>query len=294
MVKLNIDVTQLAKKLEVIIKILIDTEVASKYMSVFKGQGMEFEEYRKFNDTDDAKMIDWKASVRAHELMIKELKEERNLNTYILLDTSFSMIFGSTEKLKAEYAAEVAASFAYFVLKSGDNVGIAMFNSEISEFVPPDGGDRQFHIILNKLANADVYDAGYDLEEAINFIMRTMPRRGLLIVISDFIGLEGDWDKTLRLAGEKFDTLGIMIRDPRDDELIETGNIVLQDPMSSEMVIVNTNKIKDKYKEFTQNEKRYIKDMFSKGNSDMLDLNTDGDFIKPIIQFLLRRGERVF
>ncbi len=292
MVSLNIEVVELAKKLEVLIKILINTQVASKYRSVFKGQGLEFEDYRKYLSTDDATLIDWKASARANELMVKEFKEERNLNTYVLLDTSYSMIFGSTDKLKAQYAAEVAASICYFILKSGDNVSLTMFNDKISNFVPPDTGDRQFHIILNFLANADVYDAGYDLENAIDFLMKTMPRRGLLVIISDFIGLEGNWDKTLRVAGKKFDVLGIMVRDPRDNELIEMGNIVLQDPMSDEMMIINTDKIKDKYAEYTRNEKEYIREKFGKSNADLLDLNTNEDFIKPIIQFLLRRGGR--
>ncbi|MBN2101504.1 MAG: DUF58 domain-containing protein [Candidatus Aenigmarchaeota archaeon] len=292
MVRLNIEVVELAKKLEILIKILINTQVASKYRSVFKGQGLEFEDYRKYLTTDDAKIIDWKASIRANELMVKEFKEERNLNTYILLDTSYSMIFGSTEKLKAQYAAEVAASLSYFVLKSGDNVSMTMFNDKIAQFVPPDCGDKQFYLILNFLANADVYEAGYDLENAIDFVMKTMPRRGLLIIISDFIGLEGEWDKSLKVAGKKFDVLGIMVRDPRDNELIKTGNIVLQDPMSDELTIINTGKIKDKYSEYTKNEKKFIKETFSKSNADLLDLNTDEDFIKPIIQFLLRRGGR--
>jgi uncharacterized protein (DUF58 family) len=294
MVSLNIDVVELAKKLEVIIKILINTQVASKYMSVFRGQGLEFEDYRKYTVTDDAKLIDWKATIRANELMIKEFKEERNLNTYILLDTSYKMIFGSTEKLKAEYAAEVAASLSYFILKAGDNIGLVMFNSDIVHFAPPDAGDKQFHLILNYLANADVYDPGYDLEKAIKFVMNTAPRRGLLVIISDFIGLEDGWDRALRIAGKKFDVLGIMIRDPRDDELISTGNIVLQDSMSEQMLIVNTDKIKEKYNEYTKNEKRYIKETFARSGADVLDLGTDEDFIKPVIQFLLRRGEKVY
>ncbi|NOX71342.1 MAG: hypothetical protein GXO64_01440 [Candidatus Micrarchaeota archaeon] len=124
--------------------------------------------------------------------------------------------------------------------------------------------------------------------------MKTLPRKGLLVIISDFIGLKGEWDKILRIAGEKFDVLGIMIRDPRDEELIAAGNIVLQDPLSDELMIVNTGKIKERYEKFTQDEKKYIKEMFSKGNADMVDIRTDEDFIKPIIQFLLRRGERVF
>ena len=292
MVRLNIEVVELAKKLEVFIKILINTQVASKYRSVFKGQGLEFEDYRKYLSTDDAKIIDWKASIRANELMVKEFKEERNLNTYILLDTSYSMIFGSIDKLKAEYASEVVASISYFILKSGDNISLVMFNDKIASFVPPDSGDRQFYLVLNFLANADVYNAGYDLENAIDFLMKTMPRRGLLIIISDFINLEGEWDKKLRVAGKKFDVLGIMVRDPRDNELIETGNIVLQDPMSDEIMIINTGKIKEKYEEYNKSQKRFIKEMFAKCNADLLDLDTDKDFIKPIIQFLLRRGGR--
>jgi uncharacterized protein (DUF58 family) len=117
--KLRVDVLSLTKKIEIILKILVNTQIISRYRSVFKGRGLEFEDYRAYTTQDDATRIDWKASIRSNQLLVKLFREERELDVYILLDSSSSMIFGSTEKLKLEYAAELAAAFAFWLLRPG-------------------------------------------------------------------------------------------------------------------------------------------------------------------------------
>jgi len=289
--RLRVDVVSLIKELEIIIKMMVNTKISSKYRSVYKGKGLEFEDYRVYTEGDDASRIDWKASMRSNETLIKMFKEERNLNVHILLDTSSSMIFGSTQKLKLEYAAEVAAAFAFFVLEANDKVGLIMFNDKIVRMIPPSSGRKQFYIILNSLVNAAFYGGGHDLENAVKFLMKTSKERGLLVIISDFIGFKGGWQNVLRMASMKFDVIGVMIRDPRDEVMPDedVGQIVLQNPYSSDVLLVSPKKIGEQYRKFVQAEEDAINKAFLKGNLDMMKLSTAEPFIKPLVEFFMIR-----
>ncbi len=289
--RLRVDVVALMKELELIIKMLINTKVTSKYRSVYKGKGLEFEDYRVYTDGDDASRIDWKASIRANDTLIKIFREERNLNVYILLDTSSSMIFGSTEKLKLEYAAELAATFAYFILEANDKAGLVMFNDKIVKMIPPSGGKKHFYIMLNSLVNPAFYGGGYDLENAVKFVMKTSKERGLMVIISDFIGFKPEWHKILRMASMKFDIIGVMVRDPRDEVMPEedVGQIVLQDPYSDSMLLASPRKMGEQYKKFVADEEAAINSAFMKGNLDLLKTSTAEPFIKPLTEFFMVR-----
>jgi uncharacterized protein (DUF58 family) len=292
MKKLRIDVISLVRQLEIVIKMLINTKVSSKYRSVYKGKGLEFEDYRVYTPEDDANRIDWKASVRSNDTLIKLFKEERSLSVYILLDTSSSMVFGSTDKLKLEYAAEVAAAFAYLIMEANDNAGLVMYNDKIVKMIPPSSGKKHFYVLLNSLVNAELYGGGHNLENAVNFVMKTTHEKGFMIIISDFIDYKGDWEKVLRIASSKFDIMGVRVRDPRDEVMPDTdvGQVVLQDPYSGQSLLINPGKIREEYKKYVQDEEERLDKAFKKSNLDLLKLSTAEPFIKPVIQFFLMRG----
>jgi uncharacterized protein (DUF58 family) len=293
MKRLRIDVVGLTKTLEIVIRMIINTQIISKYRSVYKGKGLEFEDFRVYTPEDDASRIDWKASARANETLIKLFREERNLNVYILLDTSSSMIFGSTEKLKMEYAAEMAAAFAYFVLEANDKAGLVMFNDKIVKMVPPSIGKRHFYVMLNSLINAELYGGGNDLQKAVNFVMKIATEKSLMIIISDFIGFKPEWEKTLKTARVKFDIIGIMIRDPRDEAMPEddVGQVVVQNPYSSESLLTSPKKISEEYQKFVKDEEERMDKIFLKCGLDLLKISTAQPFIKPLLEFFLMRGK---
>ena len=113
------------------------------YNVMFQGRGLEFDSYRDFSSGDDASLIDWRATLRSNNLLAKKYIEERNLNIYFLLDVSNSMLFGSGNKLKAEFAAEFVAAVSHLIAGSGDNVGLVMFNEKIVKIVRPSNRDLQ-------------------------------------------------------------------------------------------------------------------------------------------------------
>ncbi len=287
---LHLDVVALVKKLEIIIKILINTQIASRYRSVFKGKGLEFEDYRVYTPGDDAKAIDWKASVRSNDILIKEYKEERNLDVYFLLDTSSSMIFGSTEKLKLEYAAEFVAAFSYFVMRAGDKAGLIMFTNKIVNMIPTSTGQKHFYILLRSLVDLENYGGGYNLSKAIDFLIKTVRERGLLVIVSDFIGLEKDWDRMVRVASVRFDVIGVMIRDPRDEKLPkDVGQIVVEDPYTETNMVIDPKMIAPAYERYVRKEEENIRKVFIGCNADFLKLSTSESFTKPLVEFFIKR-----
>ena len=121
--EIKLDIPSTLKKLRVVTEELVTGGAITGYKSIFKGRGLEFDGYRSYNDNDDAGYIDWKASKRANKLLVKEFVEERTLKVFFLIDVSHTMVFGSSQKLKNVYAAEIAVSLAQIILNAGDEIG---------------------------------------------------------------------------------------------------------------------------------------------------------------------------
>jgi uncharacterized protein (DUF58 family) len=290
MYQMNIEVLALVKKLEIAVKILVQNRVMSRYRSVFRGRGLEFEGYREYTQSDDAEMIDWKATVRSKQTVVRQFQEERNLDIHFLFDVSSSMLFGSTDKLKSEYAAEFIASLAHFMLGAGDNVGLYMYSDEVRHFLPCTGGNEQFYAIMKSLVNTELYGGPCDLQNAINFIIRSARKESLLVIVSDFIGLKEGWKDSIKLATGKFDVIGVMIRDPRDRELPKNiGQIVISDPFSKRTMLIDPEEIGDEYERFAQMNEEQIKRGFIDNNGDFIEFTTEVSFIRPLVNFFKRR-----
>src|SRR3989344_458525 len=148
---LNVDVgTSIAAFQAVMKEFLLKHKL---YKILLRGKGLEFESYRTYSADDDASTIDWKASKRANSLLVKQFRDERNLKIMFVIDTGANMVFGSSKKLKCEYAAEVFTSFAYLILSSGDRVGCLLFKDEVEEYVKPGSGRRHFFRLIDNITN---------------------------------------------------------------------------------------------------------------------------------------------
>ena len=291
--ELKLDLTVGIKRLGLITRSLVNSKIVGDYRSVFKGSGLEFHDYRHYTPEDDASMIDWKASIRSQELLVKEFIEERNLSVFFLIDVSSSMLYSTLDKLKIEYSAELIATLSYTILQAGDSVGFALFNDKVIRQQPPKAGARQYYNVVRTLADTSHYGGAYDLCEALKFTMAFLKEFSVVIIISDFIGLKNDWKHYLKLVGKKFDLIGIMIRDPRDKFLPDyDGQAILGDMYSDKQLVVNINSISGDYTRYVEAREREIKSAFIDSKSDFIELTTDKPFLKPVTDLLLRRAKR--
>lgn len=290
MKQLSVNVRPLVSKIQIILEKLAEARLASKYRVIFKGEGLEFEDYRVYTENDDSSRIDWKASMRANKTLIKEYIEERDLDINILLDTSSSMVFGSTEKLKNEFAAEVVAALSYIIIKTGDCPGLYMFNDEIVANLPPANNKHQYYFFLRKLVDTKNYGGKCNLSNALQHVINFAKKKGVLIVISDFFGLDPDWEHYLKTASAKFDTIAIMIRDPRDEVLPkDVGKVIVSDPFSGSEIIFDPDNIADEYEEYAKQQKALIKHKIMSSRAQLMEVRTDKDFIKEFLLFFQGR-----
>ncbi len=201
------------------------------------------------------------------------------------------MLFGSTEKLKYEYAAEVAAALAHFILQSGDRVGLVMFTDDVVKFVEPGKGNIHFYVMLKHLLTAKYYGGSYGISNALNFIMNATGEKSMVFIISDFIGLEDTWEQSVKLAAGKFDGVAVIVRDPRDRRLPpEIGQVVIADPFSEKEMLVDSNdRDRMEYERQVKMDEDEIKSSLRAINWDFIDISTKENFVMPIIKFLKRR-----
>ncbi len=267
--------------------------MSGKYASVFKGRGIEFEGYRDYIVGDDASSIDWKASRRANKLLIKQYVEERNIDVLILLDASSSMLFGSADKLKIEYAIELAITLSYVVIQSGSSVAVVVFSNKIDKIIDLGAGAGHHTKITKILTDPQLYKGGVcNLSKSLRFIRQIVKRNSILMVISDFIGLDPDWRRSLITSTMEYDTLAFMIRDKIDKELPKGGYVNFSDPFTGENLVMNSSAVQKYYKQAVFVQEEDIRKAVLHAGAALLKLQTDEPFFKKLIIFFKRRMMR--
>jgi uncharacterized protein (DUF58 family) len=290
---LKVNIPQAIREFELAIRHQVITRIVGHYHSIFRGKGLEFDSYRPYTPADDASRIDWKASERSHQLLIKEYVEERDLKIFFLIDISSSMVFGSTPKLKNEFTLEMVAALANFILKSGDRVGFALFNEKVIKEVAPAGGNRQLHLLTRILLNPNIYAGNYNLDEVLKFLIEHLTDdTALIIIFSDFIGPR-NWFRTLRILNQKIEVIGIMVSDPRDRTLPPTSQqIVLEDPYSGKTLLIDPSLIKGAYERYAKAQEEQIRNAFLEAEADFIKIPTEKSFVGPMVEFFKMRARK--
>jgi uncharacterized protein (DUF58 family) len=290
--KLNVDVPKAVSDLEDAMK---DLRLRTKiYRMVFRGRGLEFDSFRDYGPDEDANEIDWKASKRANKLLVKRYIEERDLKIVIVLDVGESMVFGSSEKLKCEYAAEVVAALSHLIMKSNDNVGLVLYSWEIKEYIPPSKGEDHFHILADKVSDSSVYGGISRTRKVMDFLLDYLDSSVTgVIFVSDFLGVRRNLIDDVRLVSSRFESVALVIRDPLDMKLPDvSGEIVVEDPITRQQVLVNPKIVGKIYEKHALDQMNVIRDVFMKTDVDFLELSTDKPFVAKLSTFLAERLER--
>jgi uncharacterized protein (DUF58 family) len=289
MKELKLNLKPMINKLEVFTKKDSLSELAGGYRSFFMGRGYDFEGYRKYSLHDDSRDIDWKASLRSKGLMMRIMREERNLRVFFLLDVSDSMLFASVDKLKCEYAAEAVASLCFAILRAGDSAGLVMFSDRVVKMLPSKSGIKHYYEIIKSLSDPKLYGGKFDFGKVLKFLNSSLPRNSIVIAVSDFIGLHSGWVPHLEVSAQKFDfSLSLMIRDPLDNNFPKDGGqLAVEDPFHPGKMIVDPDLIADRYDAHSFRIKERVKKEFSKLRCDTVELMTDKSFEKPILKFFI-------
>lgn len=290
--KLNVDIAEAITEFETYMKEFLVKKVL--YRIIFRGKGLEFDSYRDFAPDDDAHDIDWKASTRTNKLLVKQYIEERDLKIMFIIDVSNNMLFGSTEKLKCEYAAELSAALAHLILDYGDRFGFVFFNDKIIKAVMPERGERQFDMLVDDLSNPLTYGGIVEIEKILDFLLDYLDKSiNAVIIISDFIRMSENVQKTLSFFSNKFETMAIMIKDPLDKTLPDIKEeVIIEDTATGKQLIINPSIMKKIYEKNALEQEEMVKEIFEDADIDVLDLTTDKPFAPLLAEFLKERVEK--
>ncbi len=269
---------------------VLNRVLEGNWSTIFKGQGLEFAGYRAYTYGDDASKIDWGASLRAHETLVRELEEYHNFNVFFLVDVSNSMLFSSTSKLKAEYSAELAMSMCYAMMQSGDAIGIGLFTDHLVKKIPPNMGKGVYYRVIKELSNPKNYGGNFDFTKSLQYVSTFLKERSMIIIISDFVGLKKGWHRYLNILSGRYDIIGMMVRDPRDCEMpASAAQYLVQDPYSDKKLYIDSKQYSKIYKKEVEKEEEFIRNSFEKAKLGFVSLRTDQEFQEPVLNYFRRR-----
>lgn len=256
-----------------------------KYQRHFQPSGVEFSGLRQYLPSDDASRIDWKNSAGKTELYVKQYEEELDMDIFIMLDVSDTMTFGTSEKLKSEYAAIVTAALAYASVDAGVNVGLGMFGDD-SMIITPQGGTDQYDRFLDELTDLENYGGTFNFEDALDDLIGQIKENTAVFIISDFLEVEGEWKSKLTLSNMKFrHVMTIMCRDLRDYKLPDSGNFRFESSSSSEQLVVNTSRIRNDFNEEVERQEDALEEKIQGTGSSFLKIDTRDKFSAAFAEF---------
>ncbi|MSR44144.1 MAG: DUF58 domain-containing protein [Phycisphaerales bacterium] len=289
---LTSDAIKKIRRIEIRTSHIVQEAVAGRYLSAFKGRGMEFEEVRPYADGDDVRTIDWNVSARAGSPHVKLFKEERELTVLLAIDLSGSLSFGSHAQTKRELVAEVAATLAFSATRNNDKVGLLLFTDHIERFVPPRKGRRHVLRIVRDLLAHQPVGHGANLAAAIDEVNRMQKRRAVVFVVSDF--LDGGWEQPMAIARRRHDVIPVRIFDRREQELPSVGLIELEDAENGSRRVVDTasRSVRDAFRRAGELRALQFETALRRIKLEPLVIQTGVDYVEPITAYFRKREAR--
>ena len=286
------------RRIDILTNRLVNTVFAGEYHSVFKGQGITFDEVREYQAGDEVRTIDWNVTARMGQAYIKKYVEERERVMMLVVDMSASTAFGSVAETKAAIAAELAALLAFSAIKNNDKVGLICFTDSVEHYVAPRKGKRHVLRVVRDILQwherGTVGTVGKmtNIAEALAFTARVLKPHGVVFLISDF--QDTGYEQQLRLIGKRHSLIAMTLQDRRETALPNVGLIELQDAETGENVIVDTRSAaaRQLYAELKQRAEAERRHMFRASQVDNIDIRTDEPYVKPLLRFFRQRGAR--
>jgi uncharacterized protein (DUF58 family) len=279
-------------KIKVFTNRLVDERISGEYHSVFKGQGMEFDEVREYVAGDDVRSIDWNVTARMGHPFVKRFCEERELTIIFLVDISGSQCFGSGKRTKAEVAAEITCLLALSAIKNQDKVGLILFSDRIEKLIPPRKGRTAVMRLVREVLAAEETRRSTNIASALRFLNNVQKRKAIVFLVSDF--MDENYVKELRVTSRKHDVICCPISDPREIELLDAGLVEIQDPESGDLMLLDTSSrtVRELFKKKRETEQREFRDMLRRYKIDTIFLSTDRPYIDDVRNMFRQRQVR--
>ncbi|WP_285499356.1 DUF58 domain-containing protein [Actinokineospora sp. NBRC 105648] len=280
--------------LEIDVRRRLDGLLQGNHLGLVPGPGSEPGEARPYQPGDDVRRMDWAVTARTTVPHIRETVADRELETWLVVDLSASLDFGTAGCEKRDLAVAAVAAIAHLTRGGGNRIGALVSTGDRMVRVPARGGLAHARGLVRKVAETPRAPEGVrgDLAEAIEQLRRPPRRRGLAVVVSDFLG-GTDWQRPLRALSLRHELVAVEVVDPRDVDLPDVGTVVLADPESGRQREVTASPLLRKEFAAAAAEHRAAVAKGIRGaGSGHLVLRTDSDWIADIVRFVVARKRR--
>ena len=281
----------LLRALDISIGRRVEGLLAGDFRSNLLGTGSELAMVRPYVAGDDVRRIDWNVTARTGEPHVRVDLAERVLVTWLVLDTSASMQFGTADRRKADVAEGVAVAVGHLATRRGNRLGIVTFGGRASLAIPPRQGRVGLVGLLATLRGEPAVEGAgaTSLGDALARTGALARQRSLVMVVSDFRGA-GDWRRPLLELGGRHDVVAVELRDPREEELPKVGLLYLVDPETGRQLRVDTRsrRLRERFAVAAAAEREALATSLTSVGVRHVVLSTSGDWLRPFVTFLRR------
>jgi uncharacterized protein (DUF58 family) len=276
----------------------LDGLLAGDHAGLFPGHSTERGEARPYVPGDDPRHIDWAVTARHHEAHVRDMIADHELDVWLVLDSSSSMAFGTGLATKHEIAWSAAGAFGLLASRSGNRVGAVRSTAQAGksrpQMFPARSGATHIGGVLAGLQREPEEGEAGDLGAALEMLARGARRRGMVVVISDFLG-EPTWERQLRAIANRHEVIAVEVIDQREVDLPDVGLIAVVDPETGRRRLVDTAspEVRAKYQELSTERRREVADRLKRCGADHLVLTTERDWVLDFVRFVSTRKARL-
>jgi uncharacterized protein (DUF58 family) len=302
-------------RLQLLVTRKLDGLLQGDYVGLLPGPGSEAGESREYRPGDDVRRMDWPVTARTTLPHVRRTVADRELETWMAIDLSASVDFGTAQWLKRDLVIAAAAAMAHLTVRGGNRIGAVVGTGAGQWTTPPAGrslfrrrsaaatvapeqapivrmparpGRKEAQGLLRAIARTEVRPGRTDLGELIDRLNRPPRRRGVAVIISDFLAPVDSWARPVRKLGVRHDVLAIEVVDPRELELPDVGVLTLADPETGELHEVQTADpaLRRRYAEAAGEQRAAIARALRTAGAAHLRLRTDTDWLLDVVRFV--------
>jgi uncharacterized protein (DUF58 family) len=286
-------------RLQLVVSRRLDGMLQGDYLGLLPGPGSEAGESREYVAGDDVRRMDWPVTARTTVPHVRLTVADRELETWLAVDLSASLDFGTAQMLKRDLVIAASAAMIHLTARGGNRVGavIGAGDGEVARR-PARSGSHAAQGLLKTIAGTAARPGSSGVATLVDALCRPARRRGLAVVISDFLEPPESWAKPLRKLAARHDVLAIEVIDPRELELPDVGVIEIIDPETGALHEVQTSdaSLRTRYASACAQHRREVASAVRDAGARLMRLRTDSDWLADLVRFVAtqrhRRGRR--
>ncbi|MBR5886766.1 MAG: DUF58 domain-containing protein [Akkermansia sp.] len=285
------EIMQQVRRIEMQARRVATTTFAGQYRSSFRGQGLDFDDFREYLPGDEPRFIDWKVTARTGTPYVRKFHEEREQALLLAIDASASMHYGSAAAVdsKLEYAARIAAVLAWSAVQNGDKVGLLLFGCRPHFYLPPAKGMKQCLRIVREILSVPCNGSDDSIDTVATEILHTQRKSAMCFLISDFLTTPDR--QAIGKLNFRHELIPVRVNDPYELELPITGRFYAQDPETGEQYLVNpTTEMRAAHSKAMKAHAVEWERTFTQLGIDYLSLLTNRDFVTELRKLFSRRS----